>query len=197
VSETKASPKHQPSAPRVPDPRRSYDRGVWTDPPAEAANSKPANNDGAAGVAEPNAPTSAGLAGIPTALLVREVERRKQHINALNARRDKLLRQIAALDAAIRELDDDERPRWRHPTKTARTARQPASPRPNHGITLAAALAAAVKPGQVVSPADAAKAVKARGYKTGAAEFGKAVSRTLATHKGFKRKGRGQYERTA
>ena len=195
MSETKAPPKHQPSAPRVPDPRRSYDRGVWTDPPAEAANSEPANDDGADGVAEVAAPTVAGLAGIPTALLVREVERRKQRGNALYARRDKLLRQIAALDADIRELDDDERPRWRHPTKTARTARQPAAP-PNNGITLADAHAAAVKPGQIISPADAAKAVMARGYKTGAAEFGKAVSRTLATHTGFKRKGRGQYIRT-
>jgi hypothetical protein len=196
VSETKAPPKHQPSAPRVPDPRRSYDRGVWTDPSAEAANSEPATDDGADGVAEVAAPTLAGLAGIPTALLLREVERRKQHINTLNARRDELRRQIAALDAEIRELDDKERPR-----RNARAGRpngtRSSSPRPSNTISLAAALAAAVKPGQVVSPADAAKAVKARGYKTGAAEFGKAVSRTLATHKGFKRKGRGQYQRVS
>jgi hypothetical protein len=82
----------------VPDPRRSYDRGVWAVGQTEAADGEPAEDDDADGVAETAARARPGIAGIPTARLVREIERRQGRLTALHGQRDRLLRQIAALD---------------------------------------------------------------------------------------------------
>jgi hypothetical protein len=69
--------------------------------------------------------------------------------------------------------------------------------RPKNALGLADSLAAAVKAGSVVSPAEAIQRVKSAGYKTVSKTFNVSVSQTLANDKRFKRKSRGQYERVA
>jgi hypothetical protein len=184
----------------APDPRRSYDRGVWAGAPDDSSTSdgEAPGDDGTGDGTDESTGARPGLAGIPTALLVREIERRRQRLQAAHVRREKLLAQIATLDAEIRDLDDEERPRVRDLT-VAKPKAAPATPRQRRAssISLGDALAAAVKIGQVVRPADAARLVRARGYRTTSRAFGADVSRTLARHPGFRRKGRGQYMRVA
>jgi hypothetical protein len=134
------------------------------------------------------------LTSITTADLRREIERRERGAKAISARRDKLAKVLSTLDRELAALSMDGTPRrGRGPARTGRTGRK----LPTNTLSLPAALAAAVKPGSVVSPADAAKLVKTRGYKTTAKKFGVAVAHTLAGHAGFKRKGRGEYQRVA
>jgi hypothetical protein len=184
----------------APDPRRSYDRGVWAGAPDNSSTSDGGTpgDDGTGDGTDESAGARPGLAGVPTTLLVREIERRRQRLQAAHVRREKLLAQIAALDAEIRDLDDEERPRVRDLT-AAKAKAAPAIPRQRQAgsISLGDALAAAVKTGQVVSPADAARLVMARGYRTTSRSFGADVSRALARHGGFRREGRGQYVRVA
>jgi hypothetical protein len=140
------------------------------------------------------------LKSLSTAVIRREIERRERSAIKVAARRAKLAKQLASLDAELADLGVNGAPRRGRPPGSKnkrRRGRKPGQKQPMNKQNLSDALASAIRAGAVVSPADAAKAVKARGYKTGAAEFGKAVSRTLATHKGFKRKGRGQYVRRA
>jgi hypothetical protein len=69
--------------------------------------------------------------------------------------------------------------------------------RPKNKLTLPDAIAAAMDMGAVVSPAEAAKLVKANGYKTTSKTFSVNVSQALTKDERFKRVGRGQYERVA
>ena len=73
-------------------------------------------------------------------------------------------------------------------------ARRSTRKRAKNKITLPDALVAAVRKGSTVSPADAGKAVKAKGYKTTSKTFGVQVASALAKDKRFKKVGRGQYQ---
>jgi hypothetical protein len=162
------------------------------------------------------------LKTLSTAELRREIERRERGAVKVAARRDKLAKALAALDAELADLGVDGAPkrrgrppgsknkrRGRKPGRKAgpRTGRKPGRPAgrkpgrpagrklPKNTVSLKAALAAAIKPGTIVSPAEAAKRVRAQGYKTTATKFGKVVRLRLRVHKLFKHRGRGQYER--
>lgn len=113
---------------------------------------------------------------------------------ASTAQRATLAKRIAALDAELADLGAAAPARRGRPVGSKNRAKAPRKLAKNT-LSLHDILAAAVSVGAVVSPADAAKAVKARGYRTADKNFGQTVARTLAAHKGFKRKGRGQYVR--
>jgi hypothetical protein len=153
------------------------------------------------------------LASESTAALRRELARRERDAAKITARRAKLAKQLAALDAELadlgvagaprrgRPLGSKSKPRGRKPGRKAgpRTGRKPGRPAgrklPKNTRSLGDALAATVRPGTIVSPAEAAKRVRTQGYKTTAKNFGKVVTLRLRVHKLFKRRGRGQYER--
>ena len=144
------------------------------------------------------------LKSLSTAVLRRELDRRMKGAKKLAAKRDKLARKLAALESELFGLVGvapyTGKRRGRPPgLKSGRRGRR-AGPRrklPKNRQSLGDALAAAVRVGSVVSPAEAAKRVKAGGYKSAAKTFGILVAMRLAGDKRFKRKGRGQYERVA
>jgi hypothetical protein len=185
--------KHSEPEPQVADPRRSYDRGVWDPSSGEPLDGIGEGTDEADAAAPQAAPVS-HLAGISTDLLRRELERRQRGLETLLARRDAIRAEIDALDARIRELEDEDRPPRRAPAGAPRSARL-ALPRPKNSISLPDAIALEVEPGQTVTPADAAKRVLASGYQTTAKTFTMVVANALSKDKRFKRIGRGTYER--
>ena len=164
------------------DPRRSYDRGAW------------AGEEGEGGTELERAPSS-GLAGVSTDMLRRELERRQRGLASLVARRDAVRAEIAALDAHIRELADEDRrpPRGRH--GGGRRSARLAMPRPKNAMSLPDAIAIEVDVGQTITPAEAARRVLASGYQTTAKTFTMVVANALSKDKRFKRLGRGKYER--
>jgi hypothetical protein len=148
------------------------------------------------------------LRTLSTAALRRELARREAGATRLTRKRAKLAKALAAMDAELAGLGVDAPKRRGRPpgrrgpgrrkgSKNRKPGPPPGRRHPNNTLNLPDALAAAVRPGALVSPAKAAGIVKARGYRTTDKAFGKTVSKTLATHQGFRRKGRGQYERVA
>jgi len=138
------------------------------------------------------------LKSITTEELQKELARRERGAAKLQAKRERLLKQLEALDKELASLglEPGERPRRRTSTRgggraggTRRRARNP--------ISLPDAIAAAMEVRAVVTPAEAAQLVKSNGYKTNAKNFNMMVSNALAKDKRFKRLARGQYERIA
>jgi hypothetical protein len=137
--------------------------------------------------------------------LRRELARRERGATKIAARRAKLAKALAALDAELADLGVDGAPRRgrppgsKHKRRGRKPGRKPGRPAgrklPKNTRSLGDALAATVRPGTIVSPAEAAKRVRAQGYKTTATNFGKVVTLRLRVHKLFKHRGRGQYER--
>ena len=174
--------KRTASEPPVSDPRRAYDRGVWTE-----------TGEGGEGAAvELARPPAPALAGIATELLRRELDRRQRGLVALIAKRDAVRAEIAGLDAAIAELSEEPR---RPARGGGKRAARLALPRPKNAISLPDAIALEVEVGQSITPADAAKRVLASGYQTTARTFTMVVANALSKDKRFKRLGRGKYER--
>jgi hypothetical protein len=176
--------KRDAAEPPGSDPRRSYDRGAWAGP----------GEDEDASDAPSRAPPSA-LAGIPTDLLRRELDRRQRGLDTLLAKRDALRAEIAELDAQIRELKDEDRPPGRAARGGGKRSARLALPRPRNAISLPDAIALEIEAGQTVTPAEAAKRVLANGYRTTAKTFTMVVANALSKDKRFKRIGRGNYER--
>jgi hypothetical protein len=143
------------------------------------------------------------LRRISTAQLRREIARREKGAMKLVRSRDKIVKVLAKLESELNDLGVSSRgatrgrrPKFRGPGRKPSKAGS-RGPRANNKLTLADALAGSVRVGSVVSPADAAKRVRAGGYKTSSKTFGIQVATTLAKDKRFKRKGRGEYERLA
>jgi hypothetical protein len=163
------------------DPRRSYDRGAWA-------------GDEGEGTELERAP-SPGLAGVTTDMLRRELERRQRGLASLVARRDAVRAEIAALDARIRELADEDRRPPRGRQGGGRRSARLAMPRPKNAMSLPDAIAIEVEVGDTITPADAARRVLASGYQTTAKTFTMVVANALSKDERFKRLGRGKYER--
>jgi hypothetical protein len=128
--------------------------------------------------------------------LRQELERRERELQGLVAKRGKLSAELAALDEQIRELEGHSEPRRGNGRPAARGG--PAKlvlPRPKNSVSLTDAIAMAVEPGVTVTPTEVAKLVLANGYETTAAKFAMVVANALNKHEGFRRIGRGQYER--
>jgi hypothetical protein len=131
------------------------------------------------------------LKNITTADLSAELARRERSLGKLRKKRDRLLKDLAAIDAELAVLGAA----IAGSRGTAGGA--PKRRRARNDISLGDALAAAMEVRAVVSPSEAAELVKRNGYKTNARNFAMMVSNTLAKDKRFKRISRGQYERVA
>ena len=143
------------------------------------------------------------LTSLSTAELQAELARRQSQAGKLEARREKLLAEIAELDQQLAALGGTAakvatgkrgpgRPKG---SGKGKGSRGPRGPMPKNDVTLPDAIAAAMEVRAVVSPKEAAALVLENGYKTNAAHFGMLVSNALAKDPRFKRLGRGQYER--
>ena len=142
------------------------------------------------------------IATMSTADLQAELARRQSQAGKLQAKRDKLLADLAALDKELAvfgvtggPMPTGKRGPGRPKGSGKRTGKGSRGPMPKNDITLPDAIAAAMEVRAVVSPKEAAAMVLANGYKSNAANFGMLVSNALAKDPRFKRLGRGQYER--
>jgi len=165
-------------APAVGDPRRSYDRGVWTATEPVDVGAAP----------EPD------LGSIPVEALRRELERRQRRLEALSARRAAIADEIAALDALIEAA---ERPAGPQPGTSPRR-HQPARleiPLPKNALSLPDAAALEAEPGAIVTPAEIARRVLASGYQTASKRFIAQVTHAMSADGRFRRVDRGRYER--
>jgi hypothetical protein len=188
------------------DPRKSYDRGPWTAAGGgagitnAATHSLPLEPDS---IREPIAVTTSrpDLASLTTEDLQRELLRRRQALGRLQARREKLAAELAALDAEIAALGERGNGHVAPPAPIVPGGpRKPARmiiPRQKNSVSLAAAMAMAVEPGATVSPTELAGLVKENGYVTTARKFAQVVAQALAKDKHFRRIERGRYERVA
>jgi len=136
---------------------------------------------------------SAGLSALSIGDLRREMERRQRGVGKLVRSRDALLAKAAKLEAQITELGGEAAParasrgsRGGGRSVAARTRKA------NEG-GLSAALHKALS-GKTLGVTEAAKAVVAAGYKTGAENFRTIVNACLLKHKKlFKKVARGKY----
>jgi len=135
------------------------------------------------------------LAKFPMVELLAEINRRHARAKALLAERDRILAQMAALEAemgiavpVVRSVA---------PAAGAAHEARPRRQRAKNTISLADALALAVEVRATVSPAEAAQLVLSNGYQNTAQNFGMVVANALAKDKRFKRVERGRYERLA
>lgn len=117
---------------------------------------------------------TSNLASLSVSAIRREIERRQARGNELARQRDRLLRQVAAINAKIASHGGGRS------TRVANT------------VTLPDALAAALK-GKSMAIADAAAAVQKAGYKTNSSNFRVGVTIALGDKKRFKRVERGVY----
>jgi len=130
------------------------------------------------------------LKTITTAELQAELARRQRATHGLAERRERLARELAAVESELALLTGQRRPRVEAAPPGARPARA------HNERSLPDALAAAVAPGRVVSPQEAAELVRQAGYASGARTFGMMVATALAKDARFRRLARGRYERT-
>jgi hypothetical protein len=128
------------------------------------------------------------LAKVATDALKKELQRRLEALPKLIAQRDELNRQIAELDALGAVEKGPEPTSVPAPGKRARRAKRAKNP-----VSLASALAEAIKAKESMSIADATQAVLASGYKSKSKDFPNLVSMTLARDTRFERVGRGLY----
>ncbi|MBI4021303.1 MAG: hypothetical protein HY369_03605 [Candidatus Aenigmarchaeota archaeon] len=146
----------------------------------------------------------ASLKSMSVADLRRELERREKGGKKLQAQHAKLAKRLAAIDAELAELGVDVPARGRRGRKPGpkpgRKRGRPAkgdgrSRRVKNAMTLLQAILKGVPTGKTVSPAEAATAAKAAGYRSAGQNFGQQVATCLSKAKQFKRRGRGQYQR--
>jgi len=143
------------------------------------------------------------MKSLSIAELRRELDRREKGAVKLRAQHARLAKRLAAIEAELAELGVDfPARRGRNPgPKPGRKSGRPAgvkdgrSRRVKNSMTLLEAILKGVAMGKTVSPAEAAIAAKAAGYKSAGKKFGVQVATALAKAKQFKKLGRGQYQR--
>ena len=119
------------------------------------------------------------LSTLSTADLHREIVRRRRGISTLERKRQKLLKQLHAVESAIRE-------------QGALVGGGLGGRRPRNAKNLADALAALLA-NATMSVTEAAEKVQVAGYKTTSPNFRTIVNQTFLKDKRFKRVARGQY----
>ncbi len=127
------------------------------------------------------------LAKIPLADLAREIERRRDRLAKLVARRDELNRRIAELEKALAPLTRGKKRARRKPTR--RLVRR----RRRGGKTLVECLAEALAGKDSVSIAEATEAVLALGYKSRSKDPKVVVKQALYNSDRFTRVARGRF----
>jgi len=131
---------------------------------------------------------------LTTLELQKELARREKDAHKLAAKRDRLLDQIAQIDAELGELGyEAETPVPATGRREGRGARGGSGKRPRNDRTLPEVLQKVMK-GKTMGVTEAAEAVKSAGYRSSAANFRNIVNQTLLKHPDlFKKVERGQY----
>jgi hypothetical protein len=128
------------------------------------------------------------LEKLPTDELEKELRRRERAAHRLVAKRERLLSQIAEIDA---ELADFGYEAGGAPSGT--NGRRGGRKRPKNEMSLVEALEKALK-GKTMGVSEAADAAQNLGYRSSSANFRNIVNQTLLKHTDvFKKVGRGQY----
>jgi len=146
----------------------------------------------------------ASLKSMTVAELRRELERREKGGDRLRKQHAKLAKRIAAIDAELADLGvaaparrgrkPGRKPGRRGPGRPKGSKNKAkAGTRAKNSMSLLEAIVSGVRVGSTVSPAQAAAAAKAKGYKSSSPNFGMMVANALAKAPQFKRVGRGQY----
>ena len=134
-------------------------------------------------------PFDSALPGVTSAEIRSELARREKRVPKLLAEHAQVLQQMEAIEDALASIGE----------QLDEAAEAPAvrTPRKRSGMSLKEAVAAAVQPGETISPAEVAERVKASGYASTAANLGQMIASTLARDAGFERVGRGRYRRAS
>ncbi|MDG2147899.1 MAG: hypothetical protein P8N09_00070 [Planctomycetota bacterium] len=131
------------------------------------------------------------LRALSTSELQKELHRREKSAHKLQARRAKLLKELAEVEEKIGFLEGSTNQtrmgRFGDPGTARRRAR--------NDMTLPDAICAAMEVRAIVTPKEASDLVLANGFQTTSKNFNMMVSNALAKDTRFKRIGRGQYER--
>jgi len=135
----------------------------------------------------------ASLARMTTTALAAELARRQRRLPALQNQRAALLDKLDAIEAEIAEMEGFGGGATRGRRKAVgRPAGGTGRKRPRNAKNLEDSLVDTLR-GKTMSVTDATSAVKARGYKTTAANFRTIVNATLLKSKKIKKVSRGQY----
>jgi len=139
-------------------------------------------------VAKKNAST------LTTMELQQELDRREKGAHKLAAKRDRLIEQIAEIDAELEELGyEAETPAPTNARRNGRTARGGSRKRPKNDQPLTEVLQKVMK-GKTMGVTEAAEAAQNAGYRSSSASFRNIVNQTLLKHPDlFKKIERGQY----
>ncbi len=135
------------------------------------------------------------LKSLSTAELLKELDRREKGAGKLEAKRAKLLNELAQLDAQLAQLGVTPGRAPKGAGAAAASAPNGKRTRARNAVNLPDAIAMAMEIGAVVSPAEASDLVLSNGFKTTSQRFNMMVSNALAKDSRFKRLSRGQYER--
>jgi len=134
------------------------------------------------------------ITNLSTADLRRELDRRERGADKLLAKRDKLAKEIADVEAELAKLGAKTGRQGKRGRPTRSTSAGPRR-RAKNDVTLPDAIAQAMEVRAVISPKEAAQLVKKNGFQTNSKNFNMMISNALAKDARFKRVGRGQYER--
>ena len=134
------------------------------------------------------------LAQFSMAELLAEVDARRARAATLERERERILNQMVAIESELGAMNISLDSLTN--TSPKRAAPAPPRPRARNSVTLADAIAMAVEPRAVVSPAEVAKLVLSNGFVTHSKSFNVQVTNALSKDKRFRRLERGQYERT-
>ena len=134
------------------------------------------------------------LKSLSTSDLQKELERRQKNAHKLEARREKLLAELAEIEKELSYFGVNPRGSGAKGGATP-TSESTGRRRAKNAMTLPDAICSAMEVRAVVSPKEASELVRANGFKTTSKNFNMMVSNALAKDERFKRVGRGQYER--
>ncbi|HZL99498.1 MAG TPA: hypothetical protein VFD43_04520, partial [Planctomycetota bacterium] len=118
-------------------------------------------------------------------------------LKRLASRRERLVQQLAELEAQIQALGGGAASRREGRRERAAGVPKARRARSQNQITLSDAIAMAVEVRATVTPTEVAQLVLANGYQSTAKNFAMMVANALAKDKRFRRLARGQYERIA
>ena len=129
------------------------------------------------------------LSGISIASLQAEVQRRQSAAAGLFRKRDRIARQLAAVEAKLQAAGMDV---GAAPGRRGSLGGGGGGRRPRNEMTLVDALAKVLN-GKTMGVSEVADAVQAAGYKTSSSTFRTIVNITLIKSGRFKKVSRGQY----
>ena len=133
------------------------------------------------------------LSEFSVAELLAEVDARRARASSLERERLRVRKEMTDIEFELEAMGITVDLVSNSPPKPAVSAQRQS--RARNSVTLADAIAMAVEPRAVVSPAEVAKLVLSNGFVTNSKSFNVQVTNALSKDRRFRRIGRGQYER--